>query len=519
MEMCYNDCKLNRTESKPKTRCQICQLQVHNICLDESKKTISSGAWTCRDCRKNPLNTQILLELVTGLCEKIAVLEPIIISLQNHNLFTSSSTQTDSLSDGTHMSTQTEAEYALPDVQSDHVIDVSIHTPSTTNDTTDSIVIQTRQPTDTVQELTYDELSDTSSDDEFITLSQLSINESKYGVQESLDALLESLASPIPLLHSTPSASLVLDTEILTHTHVPAPNVTTNDIDSLSHAPQIEQHTPPSDQVIPHRVLPPESDNNYHDVFIGNVRGIITIDDIKGHLLDCGVRDIGNITQLSSRHHAAFRVFIGDENIDNTVYNREHWNERIKVEPYKKRMPTRNQRMLSTVESRNQRNETSRRRYQRNRNNIFSPHTPRHMRAPRFKRTHTLDVMGKSAWHTTEQQQNHGSTQHPRITHNMNPHNTQHHNNVRSTSYHPSYLERVRSDTEYSSLNQFNAEEFPNHRPSNHYRDLRLYPQQSGLGTSSGHQSITPYGDHRNPSVHCSPPQNHYVNTAQYNHQ
>ena len=168
---------------------------------------------------------------MTGLCEEISVLKPIIISLQNHNLFTSSSTQTDSLSDGTHMRTQTEAEYALPDVQSDHVIDLSIHTPSTTNDTTDSMVIQIGQPIDAVQELTNDELSDTSGDDEFIILSQLSINESDYGVQESLDALLESLASPIPLLHSTPSASLVPDT------HVPVPNVTTNDIDSLSHAP------------------------------------------------------------------------------------------------------------------------------------------------------------------------------------------------------------------------------------------------------------------------------------------
>ena len=213
------------------------------------------------------------------------ILEPIIISLQNYNLFTSSSTQTDSLSDsdGTHMSTQTEAESARPDVQSDHVIGLSIHTPSTSNDTTDSIVIQTRQPTYTFQELTYDELSDTSSDDEFITLSQLSINESESGVQESLDALLESFASPIPWLHFTPSASLVPDTIIPTNTHVPAPNVvvTTNDIDSLSHAPQIEQHTPPSDQVIPHRVLPPESDSNYHDVFIWNVCGNITIDDIK----------------------------------------------------------------------------------------------------------------------------------------------------------------------------------------------------------------------------------------------
>ena len=108
-----------------------------------------------------------------------------------------------------------------------HVIDLSVHIPSTTNDTTDSIVIQTRQPTDAVPELTYDELSENSSDDEFITLSQLSINESEYGVQESLVALLESLAYPIALLHSAPSASLVPDTEILTNTHVPAPNVTT----------------------------------------------------------------------------------------------------------------------------------------------------------------------------------------------------------------------------------------------------------------------------------------------------
>ena len=104
----------------------------------------------------------------------------------------------------------------------------------------------------------------------------------------------------------------------------------------ISDAPLIEQLIPPSEPVIPHRVLPPESDNNYHDVFIGNVRGTTTIDDVKGHLLDSGVRDIGTITQLSSRYNAAFRVFIGDVSIDNTVYNREHWNERIKVEQYKK---------------------------------------------------------------------------------------------------------------------------------------------------------------------------------------
>ena len=108
------------------------------------------------------------------------------------------------------------------------------------NDTTDSIVIQTPQPTGIVHELTYDELSDTSSDDEFITLSQLSINESESRVPESLDALLETLASPIPLLHSTPRAS---ETVIVTNTDVPDPNVveTGNDAGSSSHAPLNEE--------------------------------------------------------------------------------------------------------------------------------------------------------------------------------------------------------------------------------------------------------------------------------------
>ena len=119
MEMCYNDCKLNRTEPKPETRCQICQILVHNICLDKPKKTISSGAWTCRDCRENPLNTQILLDLVVGLCDKIAILEPIILFLQKRTMLTSNSTQTDSLSDSAHMCTQTEHESPPVDVFED----------------------------------------------------------------------------------------------------------------------------------------------------------------------------------------------------------------------------------------------------------------------------------------------------------------------------------------------------------------------------------------------------------------
>ena len=99
--------------------CQICQFRVHNICLDEPVNTISSGAWTCRDCRKNPLNTKILLDLVPVLCDKIAFLELIILSLQKQIVLTSSSTLTDSLLDGTHMCTQTEDESPPVDVFED----------------------------------------------------------------------------------------------------------------------------------------------------------------------------------------------------------------------------------------------------------------------------------------------------------------------------------------------------------------------------------------------------------------
>ena len=68
-------------------------------------------------------------------------------------------------------------------------------------------------------------------------------------VPESLDALFERLASPIPLLHSIPSASeMVIDI----NTDVPAPNVveTANDAGSLSHALLNEQPQtlPPSSQ-------------------------------------------------------------------------------------------------------------------------------------------------------------------------------------------------------------------------------------------------------------------------------
>ena len=160
-----------------------------------------------------------------------------------------------------------------------------------------------------------------SSDDEFITLSQLSINESESRVPESLDALLESLASPIPLLHSTP------ETIIVANTDVPDPNVveTCNDAGSSSHAPLNEE---------PKRVIPPKNRTIYHDVYIGNVCGTTTEDHVRGQLTDIGVSEIGTITRLPSRYNSVYRVFIGDFDIGKTVYNRNNCNARIKVKPF-----------------------------------------------------------------------------------------------------------------------------------------------------------------------------------------
>ena len=341
---CDIDCRKEEDEANfpndKKIICFLCRKWSHRHCTGEEEYCLTY-VWACRYCRGIAENTSHihtiisdLKQTITGLVDKISLLQPL---------------------------------------QSSHISDLPIHTSETNNDTTDSIVIQTPQPTCIVHELTYDELSDTSSDDEFITLSQLSINESESRVPESLDALLETLASPIPLLHSTPRA---LETVIVTNTDVPDPNVveTGNDAGSSSHAPLNEE---------PKRVIPPKKRTIYHDVYIGNVRGTTTEDHVRGQLTDIGVSEIGTITRLPSRYNSAYRVFIGDLDIENTVYNRNNWNARIKVEPFRKRPPSRKS--------------TSSRSIRRNNRRDKSPHpmstmhrTPRRdvrHRPPRFDRT------------------------------------------------------------------------------------------------------------------------------------
>ena len=94
-DVCYNDCTLNRTPSGKLTRCYICQLYVHNVCLGVPKKTIGTGAWTCTNCRKMPENIDILRDLIVGLCDKVNKLESVVSSLsKNTSCNTNSSTQT-----------------------------------------------------------------------------------------------------------------------------------------------------------------------------------------------------------------------------------------------------------------------------------------------------------------------------------------------------------------------------------------------------------------------------------------
>ena len=92
-EVCYNDCVLNRIASGKQTRCYICQLHVHNTCLGVPKKTIGTGAWTCRNCRRIPTTIDVMHDLIVRLCDKVDNLESLVSSLQKSNV-SSTATQT-----------------------------------------------------------------------------------------------------------------------------------------------------------------------------------------------------------------------------------------------------------------------------------------------------------------------------------------------------------------------------------------------------------------------------------------
>ena len=94
-DVCYNDCIYNRTVSKPQTRCYICQIKVHNVCLGVPKKSIGSGAWACRECRQSPEIIRILHDLVVGLYDKVERLDEKISAMKKQESVLSVSSQTD----------------------------------------------------------------------------------------------------------------------------------------------------------------------------------------------------------------------------------------------------------------------------------------------------------------------------------------------------------------------------------------------------------------------------------------
>ena len=277
MEMCYNDCKLNRTDSKPKTRCHFCQLLVHNACLDEPKKSIISGAWTCRDCRKIPVNTTILLDLVTELCDKMANLESIIFSLQKQNIVsTSVSTQTDAtLTPGIHMCIQTDP------IQPIDLDDVTRSVPSKpeTTITLPDENISLSKPKTTI-----------TPPDENIPMVAENTSATASYLRELLDDLEEDVDGPASSIIDSPESRLTIE---------PAPK-------------------------------------KFEHVFIGNTLVDTTAEEVRSFLLNIGLTEITSVERVGRYHydHAAFHVTLPvHQNLD-IVYNYE-WRDGIIVEPFR----------------------------------------------------------------------------------------------------------------------------------------------------------------------------------------
>ena len=160
--------------------------------------------------------------------------------------------------------------------------------------------------------------------------------------------LIDNISAASIILHSTPSTLTaphirdhdssdrqnVRDVTVITDISAAQPSSPSQPCNTSSSTPDSRLSVD-----IVHTVFPPDIKVTYHDVYIGNVRGSTTKDDIRKQLMSMGVRQIGNIIPLRSKNMstAAFRVFIADQHIDTNVYNKECWHRNIKVEPYRVR--------------------------------------------------------------------------------------------------------------------------------------------------------------------------------------
>ena len=261
-----------------------------------------------------------------------------------------------------------------------------------------------------------EEVSDIDSDDDFITLTQLSVRDN--------DSTVYQPPTPARSHGTTPSAS---------NTIVPptVPDISTlsleineavdvRPIDSISTVSplllligmQLNLHphnqtyntsraTPDSrlSVNIVHTVLPPDNKVTYHDVYIGNARSSTTKYDIRKQPMSMGVHKIGNIIPLRSKNMSttAFRVFIADQHIDTNVYNKECWHGNINVEPYRvlRKIHHPNIRIRESEQKAHRQHSSNESTHHAPNRSVRSrnprvPRTPRRVsrqRAPRFDRT------------------------------------------------------------------------------------------------------------------------------------
>ena len=131
-------------------------------------------------------------------------------------------------------------------------------------------------------------------------------------INEAADALgngpLDSSSNTCPLLHSTPATVPRIRENDRNSDKQNIPEVTTTDmsvthLSSLRYTCNTSRPTPAPRLSVNtvHTVFPPDDKVTYHDVYIGNVRGLTTEDDIKILLMSMGVREIGNSGRLRSR--------------------------------------------------------------------------------------------------------------------------------------------------------------------------------------------------------------------------
>ena len=120
--------------------------------------------------------------------------------------------------------------------------------------------------------------------------------------------------------HDSSDRQNICDVTIITDMSAAQPSSPSQTCNTSSSAPDYRLSVN-----IVYTVFPPDINDTYHDVYIGNVRGSTTKDDIRKQLLSMDVREIGNIIPLRSKNISttAFRVFIADPDIDTNVCNKE----------------------------------------------------------------------------------------------------------------------------------------------------------------------------------------------------